>query len=279
MNVLSLFDGISCGQLALNRAGINYDNYYASEIDKYAIEVTQYRFPKTIQLGDVCGVDVSNLEVDLLIGGTPCVGFSSLGKKLNFNDPQSKLFFEYVRILNELSLKNPNLYFLLENVIMKNEFKDRISDLVGCGPIEINSRLVSAQSRRRYYWTNIPNVTQPPDKGIKFKDILEDRPFKPMPLFLKNINRRDGIETLNWVSRDKSNCVTLKNSNSQQYLMNEDKTKTRLLTINEYERLQTLDDDYTKVGKISNDQRFKLVGNGWTVDVISHILKGLKNDS
>lgn len=171
MNVLSLFDGMSCGQLALQRAGIKVDRYFASEIDKYAIQVTQKNFPDTIQLGDVTEVSSVDLpEIDLLIGGSPCQGFSFAGKQLNFDDPRSKLFFEFVRLLKELK---PS-YFLLENVKMKKEYQDVITEHLGVEPIEINSNLVSAQNRRRLYWTNIPGVGQPEDKGILLKDIVHE---------------------------------------------------------------------------------------------------------
>jgi len=169
-NVLSLFDGMSCGQLALRRAGIKYDNYFASEVDKYAIKVTQANFPDTIQLGDVTQVKSVDLpKIDLLIGGSPCTGFSTAGKGLNFKDPQSKLFFEFVRLFNECKPR----YFLLENVRMKKVYKDIISSYMDVRPIQINSALVSAQNRVRLYWTNISGVKQPKDKGILLKDIIE----------------------------------------------------------------------------------------------------------
>ena len=158
MNVLSLFDGMSCGQIALDQLGIKVDNYYAAEIDKYAIQVAKANYPNTVHLGDVR--DVSGLglpQIDLLIGGSPCQGFSFAGKQLNFDDPRSQLFFEYVRLLDVLKPK----YFLLENVKMKKESEQVITDMLGVEPIEINSNLVSAQNRRRLYWTNIPNVTVP----------------------------------------------------------------------------------------------------------------------
>jgi len=191
MNVLSLFDGMSCGQQALNRLGIKYDNYYASELDKYAIQITQKNFPDTIQLGDVCGVVAKDLpkDIDLLLAGSPCQGFSFAGKQLAFDDPRSALFFEFVRLLRDLKRK----YFLLENVRMKKEYLDVITEQVSScytsdevddefkdmfgnvrfEPILINSALVSAQNRVRYYWTNIPNVQQPEDKGIILRDILD----------------------------------------------------------------------------------------------------------
>lgn len=181
-NVLSLFDGMSCGQIALRKAGIEYDNYYAAEIDKYAIQVTQHNFPDTIQLGDVTKVKAQDLpKIDLIIGGSPCQGFSFAGKGLNFEDERSKLFFEFVRLVKECNPK----YFLLENVKMKKEHELVISQYMKVAPIEINSALVSAQNRVRLFWTNIAqkpyglfddmitDIPQPKDKGILLKHILE----------------------------------------------------------------------------------------------------------
>lgn len=170
MNVLSLFDGMSCGQVALNRAGIKYDNYYASEIDKHAIKVAQHNYQNTIQLGDVTKVIGSDLpKIDLLIGGSPCQSFSRAGNGTGF-DGKSKLFWEYMRVLNEVK----PTYFLLENVKMKKEWQDVITNALGVEPILIDSALLSAQRRKRLYWTNIPNVTQPIDKGILLKDIVHE---------------------------------------------------------------------------------------------------------
>ena len=170
MNVLSLFDGMSCGQLALQKANIHVDNYFASEIEVPAIKVAKHNFPDMIHLGDVTEIKGEDLpKIDLLIGGSPCQGFSFAGKQLNFDDERSVLFFEYVRLLKECKPK----YFLLENVNMKQEYQDVINNELGCRPIEINSRLVSAQNRVRLYWTNIPFVGMPKDKGIMFDDILE----------------------------------------------------------------------------------------------------------
>jgi len=169
LNVLSLFDGMSCGQIALERAGIKVNNYFASEIDKYAIQVAKHNYTNTQHIGDVTKVKASELpKIDLLIGGSPCQGFSFAGKQLNFNDPRSKLFFEFVRLLKECSPK----YFLLENVKMKKEYQDVITQHLGVEPIEINSNLLSAQNRKRIYWTNIPGVAIPNDKGILLKDIV-----------------------------------------------------------------------------------------------------------
>ncbi len=180
MKVLSLFDGMSCGQIALDQLGIYVEKYYASEIDKYAIKVTQNNFPNTIQVGDVCNLKAEDYkDVDLIQAGSPCQGFSFAGKQLAFDDPRSALFFEFIRLLREIKPK----YFLLENVRMKKEYLQVISEQVsecypeipfGIEPIFINSSLVSAQSRQRYYWTNIPGIKQPEDRGIVLRDILED---------------------------------------------------------------------------------------------------------
>ena len=184
LNVLSLFDGMSCGQQALERLGIKVDKYYASEIDPYAISVTQFNYENTIQLGDIREIKGSDLgHVDLFVGGSPCQGFSfSQRNRLNFDDPRSALFFEYVRVLNECREINPDIYFLLENVRMSNKSKDVITKYMGVDSIQIQSSLVSAQSRNRLYWTNIPNVTQPQDRGIMLKDILLDGE-KNLPMY------------------------------------------------------------------------------------------------
>jgi len=179
MNVLSLFDGMSCGMIALDRLGIKVDKYYASEVDKYAIQVSQNNYPEIIQVGDVCNIKAEDYQdIDLILAGSPCQGFSFAGKQLAFDDPRSSLFFEFVRLLKEIKPK----YFLLENVNMKKEFLDVISEQVSaCYPelpfgierIKINSALVSAQNRVRWYWTNIPEITQPEQRGIVLRDILE----------------------------------------------------------------------------------------------------------
>ena len=284
MRVLSLFDGISCGQVALERAGIKVDTYYASEIDKYAIQVTQKNYPNTIQLGDVTKIDGKKFKgIDLLIGGSPCQGFSFAGKQLNFIDPRSRLFFEFVRILEESKPK----YFLLENVKMKKEYQDVISRYLGVEPIAINSNLVSAQSRERLYWTNIPGVEQPQDKGIFLKDIIES----------------------GTVDRAKSLCVTRRYagfSGSQSYLRRRyfgksmgqavfencspeiqrehwkiDNRKEwenigviRSLTVSECEKLQTLPVGYIGNALTESDAK-SAIGNGWTVDVIVHFFKNI----
>ena len=186
MNILSLFDGMSCGRLALDRLGIKVDKYYASEIDKYAIQVSSANYPDIIQIGDVCDVKGEDYpDIDLVLAGSPCQGFSFAGNQLAFDDPRSALFFEFVRILKEVKPK----YFLLENVKMKKEFLDVISEQVGVEPILINSALVSAQNRLRYYWTNIPGVEQPEDRGIVLRDILETEPDEKYDISEAKIDR------------------------------------------------------------------------------------------
>ena len=189
LTVLSLFDGMSCGAIALREAGIKVKQYFASEIDKTAILQATHNFPDTIQLGSVVNLSAANLpKIDLLIGGSPCQGFSFAGKQMNFKDPRSVLFFEYVRILNEIRAYNPDVKFLLENVRMRAEYENVISSHLGLQPVAINSSLVSAQNRLRLYWTNIltaatPHlfgetvftaIPQPKDKGIYLRDVLDD---------------------------------------------------------------------------------------------------------
>lgn len=313
MNVLSLFDGMSCGQIALNRAGIHYDNYFASEIDKHAIKVTQNNYPNTIQLGDVTKIDVSKLpKIDLLIGGSPCQGFSLAGKGLNFEDERSKLFFEYLRILKDIQCVNPNVKFLLENVKMKKEFVEVINNFLGVNGIFINSNLVSAQNRPRWYWTNIGDIEQPKDKGVVLSDVLQDDvDFK---YYIKGgrldwlnkfgeVKEKDGYISFN---PNKAKCLTVRSEPSWNtaYIVQrphgfnkgglraiDGKTPAitasswendnplvenfvRKLTPIECERLQTVPDNYTEC--VSDSQRYKMLGNGWTVDVIVHIFKHLK---
>ncbi len=274
MNVLSLFDGMSCGQQALERAGIKVDNYFASEIDQYAIKVTMDNYPDTIQLGDIHEINAKDLpKIDLLLGGSPCQSFSSFGDQSGFNG-KSGLFYEYVRLLNEVK---PTC-FLLENVNMKKEWRDIISQELGVEPIAINSNLVSAQNRDRLYWTNI-KFDMPKDKGILLKDILTEKEFREIPkCFYKNWGNQQRINKgINWVGNQKANCLTTKNCHTNQYLLNEDKSLCRLLTADEFEKLQTVIPGYTK--SVSDTERFRMLGNGWTVDVIAHIFKNLKHNT
>lgn len=307
-NILSLFDGISCGQIALNRAGIKYDNYFASEIEEKSIKVTQTNYPKTVQLGDVCGINVNSLpKIDLLMAGSPCQGFSFAGKGLNFNDPRSKLFFEFVRILNELREINPNIKFLLENVRMKKDYQDIISKYVGVEPIMINSSLVSAQNRVRFYWTNIENIIIPQDKNIKLADVIQ-QDYDGIWVWPRGANKggvqdykgkSPSITTSSWehnfliyrgcalrtrkfpqsyhleVRKDeKANCLLTVGDKSMAIRPQGDYRK---FTPIEAERLQTVPENYTSI--LSNSQRFKCLGNGWTIDVITHILKNISWNS
>jgi DNA (cytosine-5)-methyltransferase 3A len=326
MNVLGLFDGISGGQVALNRIGIQTDHYFASEIDESAVTVTQYRHPNTIQLGDVIHLCADDLpQIDLLLGGSPCQGFSFAGKQLNFDDPRSKLFFEYVRLLRTLK----PIYFLLENVQMKKEYLEVISEMVGVQPVSINSKHFSAQDRKRLYWTNIPLHPLFPVCDLTVEDILEDEvdekyyiePQRTVKILEDEVRRRKiaYIGTDNQSSRvyrihNKSvtlcgdagglgakmglyamPCLTpermTKKQNGRRFKPPHSKFYTltaqdkhgilidnyiRKLTPLECERLQTLPDHYTDVG-LSDNQRYKLIGNGWTIDVIAWILKGMTN--
>ena len=277
MNVLSLFDGMSCGQIALNRVGIKYDKYFASEIDKYAIKVTQHNYPETIQIGDILNVKGSDLpKIDLMFGGSPCQGFSFAGKRLNFEDPRSKLFFEFVRLRDELNPK----YFLLENVKMKKEHEQVITEHMGVEPIRINSNLVSAQNRERLYWTNIPGIEQPEDKGILVKDIIdysgEHKTLPPKTIqaqlyYAKNYKATGKAPTLTLeLAHGWGKNITPKCYVEIKAITGED----RLFSPLECERLQTVPDNYSSI--VSNTQRFNLLGNGWTVDVIAHIFKNIE---
>jgi len=358
INVFSLFDGMSCGQLALQKAEVPVGTYHASEIDKWAIKVTEKNFPWTFQMGDITKLEDWRLKVirdevgiDLVMGGSPCQGFSFAGKNLNFEDSRSKLFFDFVRVLKILKPK----YFLLENVRMKKESQDVISEYLGVEPIAINSNLVSAQNRHRLYWTNIP-FSIPNDKGIILADILEDgvtdrekshcldaNYFKGGNLksyFEKHrrqlvFNNKGGAirgrydkdgkikQQLELRSDDKTNLTTVQKDNvvvtvpelksafgaciqvGEADLKGHDIIKRvyspkgkaptlttmggghrepkvivdeltwRKLTPLECERLQTVPDGYTE--GVSNTQRYKMLGNGWTVDVVAHILKGIRH--
>lgn len=325
INVLSLFDGISCGRVALERAGVAVNKYYASEVDKHAIKVSKDNYPCIIHIGDVTKVsyrdgvlftengeyDVG--QIDLVLAGSPCQGFSLAGQMLAFDDPRSSLYFEFERILNEVREYNPDVKYLLENVKMKQEHKDVISQRLGVEPIAINSNLISAQNRYRLYWTNIVDNVFIEDKGILLQDILqedvEDKYFikEGRLSWLKNfgeVKEKKGYVAFN---PDKAKCLTVRGEPSwnttyilqwprgtnkggvraldgkvpslttsswpaNNLLLN--KGMVRKLTPIECERLQTLPDGYTKA--VSDTQRYKALGNGWTVDVVAHILNSLK---
>ena len=284
-NVLSLFDGMSCGQLALNRAGIKYDNYYASEIKPAAIKVTQSHFPNTIQLGDVTKLDISQLpKIDLLIGGSPCQDFSLLkaqGKGLEGD--KSKLFYQYLRILKELKPK----YFLLENVRMKKESEEQLNQYLGVKGLHINSELVSYQKRPRIYWTNIPGVCVPQDRDINFQDYIETNydicksyKLKSTPSRIKMWNNGDGRTDhlkacANITHSKKVYCLTRKQDRSPNSGLIEFDNFCRFLTRSELEQAQTVPIGYTDC--VSYNQAQDLLGDGWTIDVITHFLEGGKN--
>lgn len=289
MNVLSLFDGISCGMVALERAGIPVDTYYASEIEPNAIKVSKKNYPNIIQLGDVTKWrewDIDWSSIDLLIGGSPCQGFSSSGKGLNFEDPRSKLFFEYVNILNHIKQFNPKVKFMLENVKMKDEWSNIISDYLGVSFKEINSKYFSAQNRVRRYWTNfeiLPYI----DKGIKLADIVDDEYIhsaakRTRPIANEN-HRKSLCLEVNGI--EKAMCLVTVNLNNLltplpkgRYIdCGEHDYPYRVMSPREMERLQTVPEGY--VGDITSNKAAKLLGNGWTVDVIAHIFKGLKSKS
>jgi DNA (cytosine-5)-methyltransferase 3A len=291
--ILSLFDGMSCGQIALNRANISYEKYYSSEIDKHAIKVAQHNFPNTIQLGSVTEIKGTDLpQVDLLIGGSPCQGFSFSGKQLNFDDPRSKLFFEFVRLIKECKPK----YWLLENVVMKKEFEKVITEHLGVEPVKINSSLVSAQNRERLYWANF-KIEQPTDKNIKLINILEDTEMVgPSAIRGRRLNNQGKISDSNKeipitqclevraTNREKSNCLTTVAKDNVLTTMpigrHPDAFKNNLpfryYTTKEYCRLQTVPENYFN-GVATENQIKKMIGNGWTVDVITHIFKGIFN--
>jgi site-specific DNA-cytosine methylase len=277
MNVLSLFDGMSCGQIALDNLGIKVDKYFASEIDKYAMEIAKKNFPDTIHVGNVEFVTKSmlNNKIDLIIGGSPCQGFSRAGKGLNFEDPRSKLFFEFVRLIKECKPK----YFMLENVKMNKESRDIISKYLGVEPIYIDSALLSAQTRKRYYWTNIPNISGPIDKGIILKDIIQTtEDLKGSKVDERMVTNKGKAYCLTarysgatwWNSIERSQRTMIRTVN--QGIINE-KYNWRKLTPIECERLQTVPDNYTE--GVSNSQRYKMLGNGWTVKVIEHVLTNM----
>jgi DNA (cytosine-5)-methyltransferase 3A len=300
MNVLSLFDGISCGQIALNKANIQYNNYFASEIDKNAIKVTQHHYPNTVQLGDVTKIEFIASKIDLLIGGSPCQSFSSAGNRNGF-DGKSGLFWEYVRVLNQVK----PTYFLLENVVMKKEWEDIITKELGVEPIKINSSLVSAQNRVRLYWTNIPGVGIPEDRGVTLNDVLEiDSNDNPAAIRGRRLNKATIIgRRLNEAGKrndynkdipitqclevratntNKSNCLTTVDKDNVLTPLPigrhpnafKDKLSFRYYSLLEYERLQTLPEGYTNLVSVS--QAKKMIGNAWTVDVIAHIFSYLK---
>ena len=298
MKVLSLFDGMSCGQIALKQLGIIPEVYYASEIDKHAIKQTQLNFPDTIQLGDVARWrewDVDWKSIDLILAGSPCQGFSFAGKQLAFDDPRSKLFFVFIDILNHIRSLNPDVLFLLENVNMKKSHMRIISEYCGVFPVNINSNLVSAQNRDRWYWTNIrtkqvglfgevySDIPQPEDKSIFLRDILEsevDEKYyitsKCLEYITKEFRLKKGYTQID--SKDKDLPLMAKGysnwTGDYVSVAIRGREIIRRLTPVECSRLQIIPSWYR--WKCSDTQICKMLGNGWTVDVIVHILSFMK---
>lgn len=316
LNVLSLFDGISCGRLALERAGVPIEKYYASEICDYSIKIAKKNFPEIIEIGDVRNVEGENFKnIDIVIGGSPCQSFSFAGKmdgmatkdeKIDITSLEqyldlknkgfefegySYLFWEYVRILKEVKPK----YFLLENVKMAEKWKNVITDALGVEPIMINSELVSAQSRERLYWTNIPNIEQPEDKHIYIDDIVQndiehtylsetrldyinyDKSKVDKSVFKNTATQIGNSRKFGNAVRSNGKAFTLRRINPNGII--DENYRIRHFTPIEVERLQTLPDDYTLIDGIKTKERYEACGNGWTVDVIAHIFKGLKENN
>lgn len=300
MNVLSLFDGCRTGLLALLRSNIKVDKYYSSEINQWAIKVADKNFPEMAKykLGDItnwCNWDIDWGSIDLILAGSPCQGFSIAGKQLNFKDERSKLYFVFEEILYHIKTLNPNVKFLLENVRMKKEYKDIITSRLDTEPVLIDSSLVSAQDRKRLYWTNITDhIELPKDKNIILKDILQKDEDVPENFYLKrDINLlilTNGKRKIGYFNSDSQGqrvygidgkSVTISalgggwGAKTGLYLM--DNGRIRTLTPIETERLQTLPDNYTLVENIKNNERIKICGNGWTTDIISYILSYLND--
>lgn len=285
-NVLSLFDGISGLRLALNRAGIKHDIYYSSEIDEKAIAITQKKFPDTVQLGDVRKIKKLK-DIWLISAGSPCQDLSQMGKRMGMEiitlqqyldlkkigykfTGQSYLFWEFIRLIKELKPK----YFFLENVRMSRFWMYIITRELGVEPIKINSSLVTAQNRERYYWTNIPGITVPKDKGIHLSDIIDgaETGYGKRGRWNKLLGKYVQHGTAR-VDR-KSNCICTSLSSTGLVKMKDG--SVRQLTVSELEQLQTLPKNYTKVPGLSDTARIHGIGNGWTIDVVSHLLKPLK---
>lgn len=300
INVLSLFDGMSCGQIALNKLGVEYDNYFASEIDSYAIKITQKNFPNTIQIGSVMDINTSNLpKIDLMIGGSPCQSFTFAGKRAGMTtkdkidilsldqylslkeqgfefEGESYLFWEYIRVLKEVKPK----YFLLENVRMEKKWKELISKVIETEPIFINSNILSAQNRQRLYWTNIPIEELPLGNDLFLKDIVVSDEQVEKKFHLSYKHHQAFLKSYNWKHCELSQkskpllASYYKQPPHCPYIpCGESESGFRRLLPIECERLQCVPDGYTE--GVSDTQRYRMIGNGWTVDVIAHIFKNL----
>lgn len=292
IRVISLFDGISCGRVALERAGIRVDKYYASEIDKFAIKCSKDNYPDIIHIGDVekwKEWDIDWSTVDLVTGGFPCQAWSVAGLQLGDKDPRGALFWTTLDIIKNAIIHNPNVKFIMENVKMKKDFEQYITyhTKKELGYVEktlINSSLVSAQNRQRYYWTNFP-VTQPEDKGIFLEDIVESEivgngairgRYNSDGTTSQRLELRSDRKTNTLTTVQKDNVLLIKANETEAFKKARfiDGKAFRNLSPIECERLQTLPDDYTKC--LSNTQRLKTVGNGWTIEIITHIFKNIK---
>lgn len=301
MNVLSVFDGISCGQMALEKAGLTVNNYYASEINVPDMVAVSKMYPNTQMLGDICDIDEELLDrmgtIDLFIGGSPCQSFSRSGDGSGF-DGKSKLFWEYVRLLKSIRDRNPEVKFLLENVLMKKEWEQVITDALGVEPIMIDSTLVSAQKRQRLYWTNIEGIKQPEDKGITIIDIVSNEGdfidvgdlmwFDEGEYRVKNATKKGYLPVEDWdtINLDfpnsktrrgrvaKQKCNTLNTSCNYGIFV---RGSVKKLTTRECARLQTIPEDKIDImEECMTDSQIRFAcGNGWTVDVIAHIFSYL----
>lgn len=281
--VVSLFDGISCGLQALKNSGYSISGYYASEIDKKAISVSEHNHPEVIRIGDVSNVTIECGwltcdtgryyvgKIDLLLAGSPCQGFSFAGKQLNFEDPRSKLYFQFKRILSEAKRDNPDCKFLLENVKMKQEYLDYIEQDLGCNQIPLNSKHFSAQNRPRHYWTDIIDdqqkerlVAETKDLGgVHLKSILEDKDYIGVWTWPRGYNKGGTRDT------GKMPCITT-SSWQHNFLVERVDGSRRKFTPVECERAQGLPDNYTSC--LSDNQRYIVLGNCWTVSVIEKLL-------
>jgi site-specific DNA-cytosine methylase len=260
MNVLSLFDGISTGRLALERAGIPVAVYYASEIDRDCIRVSRNQYKDIVHLGDIQNLQTLP-SIDLLLAGSPCQGFSAAGQHLDFDDPKSSLFFEFLRVLHQTKPK----YFMLENTRMKQETQDKITKILGVDPIRIDSSLVSAQSRWRIYWTNIPDVQLPLDKHIMLQDIIG--PYDGINVYPRGRNK-GGLMSYN------GKCPTITSSSWPTNFHIVRNGVKSAFSAEQCELIQTLPEGYTRGA--SYTKRIKMIGNGWTTDVVAHIFSFLK---
>lgn len=278
LNVLSLFDGISCGQQALKELGIPINLYLASEIHFPSIKVTQRRHPGTVQLGDVKHISnyVKKHKIDLILAGSPCQGFSFTGKQLNFKDPRSRLFFEFIKQLNLCRKNNPKVKFLLENVRMQKESWAVFDKQTKIKGVMINSRLFGCQNRPRIYWTNIKyNALPTKDHKQMFGDVLNKPLYKGKLKQKKRLTNVRGWaeQTTVYDTGGKCGCLTL---GGLAILAPTSWKTARKCTAVEWERVQGLPDNYTGNLGISDTGRKKCIGNGWHVPTIKHLLKSLK---